>query len=69
MIDHIPNSAHRAIEILNQSQPYNINRDTHGSRPWHSYKAKKPAKNNLRKQIVAQFQSIHQFIDFIGCII
>jgi len=43
-LDNIPNSARRAIERSNQPQPYTINRDAHGSRPWHSYKAKKASQ-------------------------
>lgn len=42
--DQIPQSAKRAIERSNQSKPFNINRDAHGTRPWHSYNSKKPAK-------------------------
>jgi hypothetical protein len=38
----LPYSAQRSIEKSNQPRPFNINRDAHGTRPWHSYVAKKP---------------------------
>jgi hypothetical protein len=37
----IPFSAQRALDKSNQPRPFNINRDDHGTRPWHSYIAKK----------------------------
>jgi hypothetical protein len=44
-IDAIPDSAKRAMERSNESRPFNINRDIHGTRPWHSYSSKKSVKN------------------------
>jgi hypothetical protein len=37
---NVPFSAQRAIERANQPQPFNINRDAHGTRPWHTYRVK-----------------------------
>jgi hypothetical protein len=43
-LDQMPYSAQRALERSNTSKPYNVNRDAQGTRPWHSYTPKKPAK-------------------------
>lgn len=43
-LDKIPYSAQRALDRSNQSQPFNVNRDAQGTRPWHSYASKKLTK-------------------------
>ena len=40
----MPDSARRAMERANEARPFNINRDAHGTRPWHTYTSKKTAK-------------------------
>ncbi len=37
----IPYSAQRAKDKSNEPRPFHINRDAHGTRPWHSYTTKK----------------------------
>lgn len=43
---HLPASAKRAIERSNQPRPFTINRNVHGTRPWHSYESSKPKNNS-----------------------
>lgn len=43
---HLPDSAKRAIARSNQPRPFTINRDTHGTRPWHSYTPGNPKNNS-----------------------
>jgi hypothetical protein len=38
-LNEMPDSAKRVVERSNQPRPYTINRDAHGTRPWHSYKS------------------------------